>query len=112
MKSKKITLIIHRLRRKWRNKGFSPIAINTGHCDLFAEELEQNYPLGKAIWGDDHHKLFRTKVDHEGHCFFALQGRYYDSECPKGVTSPDKLPFYQRANQNGEFNYRKYYKSA
>jgi hypothetical protein len=91
-----VTSAIYGLLKKWDNKGFSPSAINTGNCDAFANELQDKFPTGCAIWGEDYPELFDELVDPHGHCFFSYERRYYDSECPKGVTSPVQLPYYQR----------------
>lgn len=32
----------------------------------------------------------------QGHCFFELHGKFFDSESPQGVDSPHELQFYQR----------------
>jgi len=99
MKNEKVTSFIHRLLVKWDKRGYSPFSINVGNCDEFSYELELEFPDGYAIWGEDYPLLFKTDVDPEGHNFFVLDGTCYDSECPEGVSSPDLLPYYQRAKK-------------
>lgn len=92
----KITSAINKMLKKWERKGFSPSLINTGNCDSFAWELEKKFPKGRAMWGDDYPKYFKTKVMQEGHCFFKYGKKFYDSESPNGTYYPDDLKYYQR----------------
>lgn len=93
--------IIIRLLKKWDRKGHSAYSINCGNCDAFAEEIFNNFIDGETMWGEEHPELFKDDICPQGHCFFAYDDLYYDSEAPSGVTSPDQLPFYQRAKLVG-----------
>lgn len=97
-----VTAFIYRLLRSWNRKGYSPMSINCGDCDSFAQDLLTKFPEGQMFWGDEIPKQFRTDVDPEGHCFFKFKGRYYDSESPKGVSCPDQLHYYLRIPHEGE----------
>lgn len=90
-----VTQVILQLREKWEIKGFNTQGINHGNCDLFAQEILDQIPLGSTYWGEDLEDCFPTSIDPDGHCFFFLNGKYYDAECPEGVDSPAKLPFYE-----------------
>ena len=92
--------IIHGLLVKWNRLGYSAMSINTGNCDEFAADLEQRFPEGRAVWGDEIPKAFKGRGDHSGHCFFKFKSRYYDSEAPLGVKRPDDLPYYIRARKH------------
>ena len=73
-----------------------PIEINNGNCDWFALDIADKFPEGESVWGDDIEEMFNSNDEAWGHCFFVYKGKYYDSECPKGVDHPTKLPFYIR----------------
>ena len=89
---------IIRLRRFYKKShGYSPRQINGGSCDEFAQNLLAIFPKGDMMWGEEVMDKFTTDVCPQGHCFFSLNGLYYDSETLTGVKSPDYLPFYQRA---------------
>jgi hypothetical protein len=94
-----------RLRRIYRNQhGQTPREINGGNCESFAEDLLTKFPKGDTYWGEDFPKLFRPymskrQVEDTAHCFFFIEGKYFDSECPEGVINPALLPYYQRCIQ-------------
>ena len=94
--------VIRKLLRKWDKEGYSTFSINNGCCDTFAQEILDIMKHGDIFWGEDFpEKFIRGYNDGWGtHCFYCLNGVYYDSECPNGVSSPDFLPFYKR--QRGE----------
>lgn len=103
MKRKKPNLLRKRVKNailslleKWNLQGYNPRSINCGNCDAFSAELEKLFPNGTAMWGDQVASFFPKGIDPDGHCFFYLDGFFYDSECPEGVTSPHLLPYYQR----------------
>ena len=101
-----ITRVIRRLIKKYEVKYYlTPFTINCGDCDSFAQDLLTEFPEGQMFWGDEIPKQFRTDVDPEGHCFFKFKGRYYDSESPKGVPSPDQLHYYLRIPYEGEIRF-------
>ena len=104
MKNKRITKAIHNLLCKWDRQGYSPSSINTGCCDEFAQELQEQFPKGQAIWGDDYPELFKGGVDPYRHCFFSFQGMYYDSEMPNGTNHPARLPYYARQIKARQWN--------
>lgn len=94
---------IIRLRAEYkRQHGLTPQTINNGSCDSFAQDLLTKFPLGDTFWGEDYPSKFEPYIklkDIEsvgGHCFFYIDGYYYDSECPNGVENPALLPFYQK----------------
>jgi hypothetical protein len=95
MNRKNITKIIKRLVRKWDRRGYSPLSINTGNCDDFANDIVDACKCGQAIWGEDIGRLFKN-VDPFGHCFFMYRGYFYDSEMPQGTNNPQNLPYYKR----------------
>jgi hypothetical protein len=87
------------LRKKYK---IIPQKINQGNCDSFAQDLLDIFPDGDTMWGENALQRFKTKIARNAtkqyyHCFFFLNGLYYDAECPQGVKYPDDLPFYQRA---------------
>lgn len=94
---KQITLYIHHLIKQWKQKGFTPLQINQGNCDSFADELAQQFPQGHAIWGDTLGDIDKDYID--AHCFFLYKKMFYDAECPQGVTQANQLPFYQRISK-------------
>ena len=94
--------VIEELVLAWNKEGYSKFSINCGNCDYFAQELLEIFPDGDTMWGEDVPEKFPEGVDPEGHCFFELNGRFYDSESPKGVESPDELQFYQRDMERKE----------
>jgi hypothetical protein len=91
---------IFKLRRQYHNEhDQSPREINCGNCDSFAQDLLDIFPDGETMWGEDCPSRFPYEVENiDGHCFFFINDRYYDSECPDGVDSPHLLPFFIRAN--------------
>ena len=100
-----ITRKIRRMLIQWGKRGYSATSINCGCCESFAWELEETFcrdengkwnRKGKAIWGEDNPSLFKTDVDPTGHCFFGYGDKFYDSESPEGVDTPDELKYYQR----------------
>jgi len=94
---KRVAKAIQSELEDWCGRGYSPASINTGCCGIFAEKLEELFPKGTALWGNHHPELFPEGFDNDGHCFFALDGFYFDSECPEGASSPHLLPYYQRS---------------
>lgn len=95
-----VTNAIAILRRKWNRSGYSKRAINTGNCDSFAQELLDLFPKGEMFWGDQIPDRFPTDFCPEGHCFFFINGLYYDSECATGVKNPVELPYYKRVKSH------------
>lgn len=93
-----------RLRRVYKEScGLSKRDINNGRCDDFANDLLALFPDGDTYWGEDYPELFRPHFTPKqmeeqfwGHCFFGIEGMYFDSECPNGVNNPALLPFFQR----------------
>ena len=66
-----------------------PNQINNGHCSFFAEEVAKEFRGAKSIWDDSH----------GWHCFVLYCGKFYDSECPEGVSHPKDLPFFKRVKE-------------
>lgn len=62
--------------------------INRGDCEIFAIYLNHFFPDGDVtdneVMGDRKHDWY--------HAFLYLDGRYYDSEAPDGVTDWRNLP--------------------
>jgi len=56
--------------------------INSGLCDLFAEEVKKHYPQTIIHYDED--------LDH---CYCEIDGLFYDAENPKGVKSPELMVF-------------------
>ena len=92
----KISNYIRYLLRKWDKSGYSAFSINVGNCDSFAQELQDRFPRGRAMWGEDYPEYFNGEVI-SGHCFFKYGKKFYDSESPKGTITPYDLKYYQRA---------------
>jgi len=74
----------------------SPHNINNGECEDFAmtiiermggytEELREGTPDFDSVL--------------PGHYWIEYKGKYYDAECPSGVSDWHKLPVFRRANQ-------------
>ena len=100
---KMVTNEVMRLRAAYKREfGESPQKINSGNCDSFADDLLTKFPKGDTFWGEEipeRFKPFMTEEEIEwigGHCFFYIDGFYYDSECPNGVDNPANLPFFKR----------------
>ena len=72
------------------------MSINMGMCDSFAQELQEKFPDGRAMWGDEIPNKFPKDFDASGHYFFRYKGMFYDSECPQGCKTPMELPYYVR----------------
>lgn len=98
----KIRRIVLTLRKEWLTKHhLIPLFINSGNCDSFAAEIEEQAHAigitnGYAVWGEDEPDLFPAGHDPMGHCFYRLGNLFFDAECPSGVNSPHLLPFYKR----------------
>lgn len=97
-----VSQVIKELVLAWDKEGHSKFSINTGNCDYFAQELLEIFPDGNTMWGEDVPEKFPEGVDPDGHCFFELHGKFFDSESPKGVDSPHELQFYQRGIEREE----------
>jgi len=100
---KTVTNEVMRLRASYKRLyGESPQQINSGNCDEFANDLLTKFPKGYTFWGDEIPERFKPYFTEDRlseigcHCFFYIDGFYYDSECPNGVDHPAKLPFFRR----------------
>jgi len=67
--------------------------INCGSCEMFAEDVIYVITGGNeeteelyAVWRKRRHPA------RSSHCFIVFRGRFYDSQCPKGVDHWKKLP--------------------
>ena len=67
--------------------------INNGNCEGFAVRVinlmggySKELTLEESDWDSE---FF-------GHCFIAYRDRYYDAECPNGVSDWHKLPIFKR----------------
>jgi len=99
-----ITQAILAQRERWFD--ISPVQINNGLCDSFAEIIAETVPDTEIMWGCELLKtLWSNKIQHlkdwfthfaPYHCFIVFDDKYYDSECPQGCNYPDDLPYYQR----------------
>jgi hypothetical protein len=101
------------LRRHYRREHkLTPYQVNNGSCDSFADDLLNSFGDGQAIWGEDFPSKFEPYMTLEdiervgGHCFFFIEGLYFDAECVNGVDNPALLPFYQRV-MSGKDNYER-----
>ena len=77
-------------------KELSPCKINNGNCEDFAMLLEDNFPKGRMVWGDEIPEAFTKDYVPDFHSFFEYEEMYFDAECSKGVNSPMELPFFKR----------------
>ena len=99
--------ILHILATDAFLKNKTPTEINNGQCEEFASLLEDKFPNGDMLWGDEIPEKFNADIyEPSFHCFFQYQGEdcegkaiFYDAECPNGVASPVELPFYKRQRQ-------------
>lgn len=77
-----------------------PSAINGGMCWDFADDLKKLFPEAETT---DNYKMNGTSIEesNEGwsHGFIKLNGRYYDSEAPEGVTDWMELPCCKRCTE-------------
>ena len=78
---------IRNMVRRW---GMSPISINSGACDEFAENLLRHYPEGILV------EVGLKSDIIPGHAVVKYRGRYYDAETPKGVKRANDLPIVKR----------------
>lgn len=70
-----------------------PRSINSGDCDLFAQELVSRLDYGEAeelLNDDDEDDSFPN------HAWAVIDGRYYDAEAPDGVEHWWDLPIFKR----------------
>ena len=88
--------IVYLLTQTFEFAKMSPKKINNGMCEDFAMALIDRFPDGDMMWGDECPDLFGEFHEPDAHCFFKHVGLYYDSECPTGVDTPVKLPFFVR----------------
>jgi hypothetical protein len=73
----------------------SPMEINDGYCDMWAELFVDKFG-GKHQWSFD----FPNEVN--GHSWVKLNNKYYDAEATKGVFNLEDLPFFKRIiSKNG-----------
>lgn len=69
--------------------------VNAGDCEGFALELAEVLPGALVVYTEDF-------IDWDspewpgGHAWVSWEGRYYDAECPEGVTDWKELPFFVR----------------
>jgi hypothetical protein len=71
---------------------FTPTVINTGFCDIFAENLKKE--LGPEAKYND--TPYSDGSGTFGHTWIEYKGRYYDAEIPKGVDTIKEIPFVKR----------------
>jgi hypothetical protein len=60
--------------------------INSGLCDIFAEEVKALFPQAKFCYDED--------IDH---VYLKIDGRYYDAESPKGAATRKRMLNYRRS---------------
>ena len=103
IRAKTIGGVIRRLNTIFRIvHNESPEEINSGHCEDFAQAFLTRFPDALATWGDEYDDEFWglgeewANLYGSYHCFVALAGKFYDSECPQGVDHPRDLPYFQR----------------
>lgn len=85
-----VTRIIERqiryYMRKWPEEISEPKEINYGFCFHFAMRLREKIPQAVIV----------DACTQYAHSWVRVGDRYYDAECPKGVTRVESLPFCKR----------------
>lgn len=80
----------------------SPYQINCGLCEEFATDVLKRlgHPYKDEtdercmLWHDNMPDCTEEEAAHWSHCFIKWDGKFYDSECPEGVTEWRKLPIF------------------
>lgn len=70
----------------------TPEEINQGECDVFADEIVEEYP--EATWVNN--LEFAAQNGISEHVWVECGGTYYDAEVPGGVSDWRELPFFRR----------------
>jgi len=100
-----ITTYIKATRDSFITNNLAPNAyeINNGLCEEFAMSVI-GVGFGIALWQDELDQVTpltwgEVKEEIEGychHCFILYNGKFYDAECPEGVTHPKDLPLFKK----------------
>lgn len=76
-----------------------PFFINCGLCEDFAVDVIVRAGTGEFIWLDDikpvlvrRRRVRRRSSNEINHAAVLHDGKYYDAECPQGVSDYNKLP--------------------
>ena len=72
--------------------------INCGLCEEWATRVEDLCPGASALDPGNLSGDADDSLEH-GHVFVRHGGRFYDSECPEGVTDWKQLPLFNRNRQ-------------
>lgn len=89
-----ITQAIRQLVAEYERDGISAYEINNGRCNEFADEIVKMVDGAEAEWYDE------VGEEKFCHCYIKFNGKYYDSECPRGVASNTLLPYYARRERH------------
>jgi len=68
----------------------SPREINNGLCADIADEIWRKFPIAKVLSDKDMGSPEYT------HSFIYYLGKFYDVECPNGITNWKELPIFNR----------------
>jgi hypothetical protein len=69
--------------------GMEPEEVNAGWCEDFAYQLSVRLPGSCVLWPAEPALAYV-------HAYVLYEGRYYDSETPRGVDDWKKLPCFRR----------------
>ena len=94
-----ISAVIRNILDDYAKRGIDPIEINHGDCLYFAGEVCKLVPGAEGIWDTD-----LDAQNHRGHMIIKYHNRWYDAECPNGVSDWYNLPTYASERDSG---YRK-----
>lgn len=85
-----LTRLVNDFMKKYPEVRTAKDMNETGYCGMFAEFVRQQMPYVRIS------NSFRDDPMISGHFWIELEGKYYDSEAPKGVSHPDRLPYFRR----------------
>lgn len=96
-----ITDAIHAITRYYQTEyDLTPYDTNCGSCEEFAQDVIEHLGLEEgdeiaACWHDEMPDCTAEEAWYWSHKFILYQGKYYDSECPEGVTEWRELPCFR-----------------
>lgn len=83
--------------RFFEKNGLTPIKINCGYCEDFANIILTQFPESEEYCTETVADSFSSEL--AGHIWVFSNGKHYDVECPEGVEDWKKLPIFQLNKQ-------------